>query len=92
MSPNQQTTVAIDYIKNEIKFLMEFKYEDQIVRSKDYIQMILLLLIKLEILSWPQVHILAEELRVASGNAIAHLEYMQNTVSKKILFPNFHTG
>jgi len=80
MYQKQQKDAAIDHIKTEIDMLIDLNNIDEIIKSKNHIEMTLLLLVKLEILSWEQVHLLAKELSVTSKNAIDYLEHMKKTI------------
>ncbi|WP_038344331.1 hypothetical protein [Acinetobacter sp. A47] len=80
MYQKQQKDAAIDHIKTEIDMLTDLNHIDEIIQSKNHIEMTLLLLVKLEILSWEQVHLLARELSVTSKNAIDYLEHIKKRV------------
>ncbi len=69
----KQKNIAIDYIKTEIELLEKIDNLDEIIKGKYYIEMALLLLVKLNILTWDQVHILSKELSITSQNTIDFL-------------------
>ncbi|MCH7313346.1 hypothetical protein [Acinetobacter sp. ANC 3882] len=77
MYQKQQKDAAIDHIKTEIDMLIDLNDSEEIIKSKNHIEMTLLLLVKLEIFSWEQAHLLARELSVTSKNAIDCLAHMK---------------
>ncbi|EOR08450.1 hypothetical protein [Acinetobacter genomosp. 15BJ] len=77
MYQKRQKDAAIDYIKTEIDMLIDLDNSDEIIKSKNHLEMTLLLLVKLEIFGWDQAQTLARELSVTSRSAIDCLEHMK---------------